>query len=498
MTALTPHSPSTPGAAAAGAGPQISTNGEHNLAATAARTDLSREMHRRTAGAGAGALSTVARPPRSTRSSKSKRSIRGRRFLLTPLVVAASSLSLSVANSSEVVDVVRIRGGGDDTLSEHSMTVDILDDPHAGHKNAVATLNEAEEDDDDVEEEESYQFINHDGVAPSPQCAEVPCTASFDEDKELSEPFTVEQYYFAQEIDFFAKQAMILGDHPDASREDDLEGVIARLWFIEKSLQMELDYIRRLKMLRESGTLEQFDNETHSIQPEIIVPIEGGEGSTNAADAVIDAVKGATWPTWVGNGYDYDWIVEREFFTLYAKLKCKSQTYNQNKPMYTPEMWNLLWEAYRESTLFPFPVPEAGDSSKLYYAKHTSDGKGRGNFASEDIPAGSLVHSGHPNTVFFLDNKSWYRFVTLLPKMFACDVMEWAWMQDLTDTGNVVLCLNLDEAVFFNDGGGDGKLNMELLDSASMDFHATRDIKKDEELLYDYEHFGFDQREMNL
>ena len=180
-------------------------------------------------------------------------------------------------------------------------------------------------------------------------------------------------------------------------------------------------------------------------------------------------------------------------------MNCREHAYDQTKPIYTRDMWDAVWKAYRESTLYPFPIPTSEEChDETFYVNYTTDGKGRGNFASHDIPKGSLVHSGHPNTVFFLDNKSYWRFVTSLPKMYACDVMEWAWQQDLTDSGNVVLCLNMDEAVFFNDGGWDESMNMGMKGRSSLDFWATKVIKKGEELTYDYNQFEFDPDEMEL
>lgn len=80
--------------------------------------------------------------------------------------------------------------------------------------------------------------------------------------------------------------------------------------------------------------------------------------------------------------------------------------------------------------------------------------------------------------------------------MMACDVLEWAWQQDITGSGNVCLCLNMNDAVFFNDGGE--KSNMEMKSSTSLDFWAARDIEKGEELLYHYDLLDFDTLEMDL
>jgi hypothetical protein len=76
------------------------------------------------------------------------------------------------------------------------------------------------------------------------------------------------------------------------------------------------------------------------------------------------------------------------------------------------------------------------------------------------------------------------------------DTMEWVWQQDLTDSGNLVLCLNMDKAAFYNDGGK--RCNIEMKDSASLDFYASKDIDAGQELLYDYSKLGFDTSDMDL
>ena len=77
------------------------------------------------------------------------------------------------------------------------------------------------------------------------------------------------------------------------------------------------------------------------------------------------------------------------------------------------------------------------------------------------------------------------------------DTMEWVWQQDLTNSGNLVLCLNMDKAAFFNDGGK-SYCNIEMKEPASLDFYAARDIQIGQELLYDYSGLGFDTSDMDL
>ena len=70
----------------------------------------------------------------------------------------------------------------------------------------------------------------------------------------------------------------------------------------------------------------------------------------------------------------------------------------------------------------------------------------------------------------------------------------------MTDTGNKVLCLNMDEGVFTNGGGDEwgGTINIEMKESTSLNFYASRDIEKGEELLYDYDSIEFDTYDMDL
>ena len=333
------------------------------------------------------------------------------------------------------------------------------------------------------------------------------------------------QYYFSNEIDFIAKQAMVLGDFHPTSKEGEAntntnqdEDDIERLRFIEKSLRLELDYIRRLKDMLKNPD-EILDNRTTA---------ESSSSSTSktpnkrgTSEIILHTINDATWPTWAsyatnfthdsiiqtdddagGGGddddtFDYDDAAERGFGNMHEDFNCYEHSTNQNKPIYTEENWKVIWDAFVESTLFPFPRPE--ESVRIYYTD-LAPGKGRGNFAWFDIPKGILLHEGHPNTVFFLDNSSFYRFISLLPRAYQCDVLEWVWIQDLTDTGNKVLCLNMDEGVFTNGGGDEwgGTINIEMKESTSLNFYASRDIEKGEELLYDYDSMEFDTYDMDL
>lgn len=316
---------------------------------------------------------------------------------------------------------------------------------------------------------------------------------------------------------------MILGDYrvvdgrtmTDISDSEDEETI--RLRFIEKSLQMELDYIRRLRSLEKGIDDVGVDAADSSTPPTcesggVKSDAKEGERVGSVSNVIHYTIHEGTWPAWavlaskdteaqtynIDHEYDYDWLTENGFAWMHDMLNCRKHAHDQKKPMYTSEMWMTLWRAFQDSTLFPFPIPEPGECpEKPIYVGQTTDNKGRGNFAARNLKKGSLVHAGQPSTVFFLDADSWYRFVSLLPTMMACDVMEWVWQQDMTNDGNIVMCLNMDEAVFFNDGSSTA-INMELKEKTSLNFYATEDIEKGEEVLYDYTQFDFDTLAMKV
>ncbi len=67
----------------------------------------------------------------------------------------------------------------------------------------------------------------------------------------------------------------------------------------------------------------------------------------------------------------------------------------------------------------------------------------------------------------------------------ACDIMEWAWTQRLKENGPFAIALALDVSAYMSDEGHEEEINLEPALPTSLKFYATRDIKKDEELLYD-------------
>lgn len=78
------------------------------------------------------------------------------------------------------------------------------------------------------------------------------------------------------------------------------------------------------------------------------------------------------------------------------------------------------------------------------------------------------------------------RFLHVLPREAACDILQWAWTQQYEKNGPMMLLLEINIAILMNEGNTDEEVNVLPKDKYSSKFYATRNIKKDEEILYDY------------
>ncbi|KAL7546644.1 hypothetical protein ACHAWF_009974 [Thalassiosira exigua] len=127
--------------------------------------------------------------------------------------------------------------------------------------------------------------------------------------------------------------------------------------------------------------------------------------------------------------------------------------------------------------------------------------KGRGIFASRDIPAGTPIWRS-VKTARFPTPQSFREYVYALDKGFACDVLIWSYVEDVGG-GVMRASVDLDEGSFCNtvykpavnnvgfDDEATGKHNM----ASSETYFAKTDIKANDELLCDYAEFdeGWDQ-----
>ncbi|KAL7430751.1 hypothetical protein ACHAXM_002342 [Skeletonema potamos] len=318
------------------------------------------------------------------------------------------------------------------------------------------------------------------------------------------------QHYFRLEFELLTNQAMILGDYHPNDEE-------SRLKLQLKALQIELAYtcnLRRIMLdsvrnINITTTSNITTNLTTCGGSERICAVDGKQKQSKSGkilSKIEKTISRATWLRWVASqsskggipvkkqehhGYNFDWVDENGSFGLYDELNCYDHAAVQYKRLYTDDDWNTLWQKFQDASLYPYPIPNP--SKRVYYTAY-SDGRGRGNFASRNIKQGEMIYNGYKNAAFFQEGESFKRFVALLSKEAACDVLEWAFMQDLTNDGNAVLCLDMDGGALFNDGSP--YHNIECKERSSLNKYANREIRKGEELTEFYEDFS--KTEINL
>lgn len=209
----------------------------------------------------------------------------------------------------------------------------------------------------------------------------------------------------------------------------------------------------------------------------------GGPTSTTA-----DIYKNDDWQTWSRK-------------KAKEKLKCRElqrelKRNGESQRLPSMEYWQAMRNAYIQEVdpthVFDDPIlPTEGytlneSGTQPFYAA-LSPGKGRGLFASRDIKKGELVHDGAKADVSFPDGDSMRKFLHALPtREAACDVLQWAWTQQYEKNGPMMLLLEINIAILMNEGNTDEEVNVLPKNKYSSKFYATRNIAKDEEILYDY------------
>ena len=170
------------------------------------------------------------------------------------------------------------------------------------------------------------------------------------------------------------------------------------------------------------------------------------------------------------------------------------EDYNNDHPVPSLEYWNFLRTKYIEvvdpSYKFDDKVPPTQGYSTdekgtppFYYAK-VSPGKGRGLYASRDIKKGEAFDDGSYVGTIFPDGMAFRRFFFSLPKDMQCDVTMWMWTQQFEKDGPVRIVVPFEISGLLN--GSKTDFNAVADNEFSTVDIATRDIKKDEEIIVDY------------
>jgi hypothetical protein len=158
---------------------------------------------------------------------------------------------------------------------------------------------------------------------------------------------------------------------------------VFRLRFLEKSILIELEYMKILdEMMKNPDEILSAYNANNAAKAyQKNTPL-------TLRERIAGTISRVSWPTIASSpqpkptdssfkldhNYDYDSSLKNGYLEMYSNLNCWYHARDQNKPMYTPEMWEVLWDAFRESTLFPFPSDVC--PKEPFYAAYTKDDKG--------------------------------------------------------------------------------------------------------------------------
>jgi len=190
---------------------------------------------------------------------------------------------------------------------------------------------------------------------------------------------------------------------------------------------------------------------------------------------------------------------------LWDHLGC-TEIFQSERPIHDQSTWSNARQVYKkivgeessllhdsESTGFAVPIE----------AKQ-APGKGRGIFAARDIKKTTLIWNTK-QTARFQDGELYREFIFALETGFACDVLQWAYVQDLGDDkeednyddeeySDLHISVDLDEGCFCNDGeepnlGCDREAAEEFPGGCKSNYFALRDIEAGEELICSYYSF---------
>lgn len=162
---------------------------------------------------------------------------------------------------------------------------------------------------------------------------------------------------------------------------------------------------------------------------------------------------------------------------LAQSRSCENHTMST---IHNQSTWMLLRGAYI-ATVGPGESSiklDHGNGFKVPYTVGHSAGKGRGLFATQDVPEGALIWTPE-HTALFYENNDFRKFLACLPDELVCDLLEWCYVED--DEGEWVIACDLDDGSLMNEitNEGDVEYNAECKSSS---LFALRPIPAGEEL----------------
>lgn len=175
------------------------------------------------------------------------------------------------------------------------------------------------------------------------------------------------------------------------------------------------------------------------------------------------------------------------------------------RPLYTQEMWMEVRRAYlyavgsKKSSIGPEPSEEDGFVIPVE-VRQAPGNKGRGLFATQDIPRGERIWNSSNQTAMFDNAEDYKTFLELLLSDVACDVIQWAYVYAISgNMRDTRICVDLDDMTFVNqiiylherlDAGCLPEWEDRYPGGCEDNVFALRDIQADDEILVDYQEFA--------
>lgn len=200
---------------------------------------------------------------------------------------------------------------------------------------------------------------------------------------------------------------------------------------------------------------------------------------------------------------------------LWDHFGCDAIFESGPRPVHRPSDWLRMRKAYgtvvgsEKATIPDDSSAENGDEFRdgfhVPVEARQAEEKGRGVFARAPVKEGQKIWSTS-YTARFDNGRDYRRFLAAIPADFACDVLQWAYVQSLSDrdekTEEAFVSVDLDAGSFINSYNlGDGEEippNLGCHPEAAKhepggcehNYFALRDIEVDDELLLDYGEFA--------
>lgn len=214
------------------------------------------------------------------------------------------------------------------------------------------------------------------------------------------------------------------------------------------------------------------------------------------------------------DGWDFlDWT-NWGFFDFQNHLQCEA-LYQSERPVPDEASWKKLREIYvsvvgDDKSTLSLPLSSDEDGFRVKVRADQSPGRGRGIFAAQFIPKGTVVYSTRQQARF-KDGHSFKKLLMSVPVETACDLLAWMTVQNLDSGGGPVIIVELDKGSLVNGGvraddlyvaqgfqdDGEDISNVGCLaesvaeyGSCKLNDFALRDIQDGEELLIDYHEFS--------